>query len=203
MRDAFAYTDHLLRVAVQEERKELEKIAGRGRADLRVPVAQKKLIGHDSDKESGYSNIYIPFAEKKGNESSISGVVQKLRSKTQSLTPMNNRCVAANMLYQKKQICGSSSSCNADFNISAVGLEVEADKKCFFDMDSLITNFENGVILQRLKLELAASKAAILLSTVAIQNISNCYLGEDLSCGLRDWGLTDGVSERKGDDIRI
>ena len=209
LRDAFAYTDHILRVAVLEERKELEKAAGlggRARTDSRFKVAQKKSIGHDSDIEGGYSNIYIPFAEKKGNGSSISGVVQKLRSKTQSLTPMSKSHTAANMLYNREQIrrsSSSSSSSHADFNISAAGLEVEADKKCFFDMESLVSNFENGITLQRLKMELAASKESMLLSSVAIQNISNCYLGGDLSGGLRDWSLSDSLSQRKSDDIRI
>lgn len=197
LRDAFAYTDHVLREAVLEERKKLDKNAGvavlMSVDDIPDRMEQEGLDNSGDKKILGMS---ISVRERTAGESGSSGIVQKLRNKTQSLSQTNRSSTAVDIVCSRKQSC-SSSDPNHVFSISAAGFEAEMDKKILLDMEGLVSNFENGLTLHRLKMELAVSKEAMLQCRVAMQSILDCYLGGDLSGGRRDWDSSGSLSRRK------
>ena len=212
LRDAFAYTDHTLREAVLEERAELGKTAPVG---LNFSKKSDDAMDHRGGGGFGTGRGTIASSSsrssqghgvtRKGSEGSSSsgGVVQKLRNKTQSLGQKNSSSSSSASANRSggRDYGGGGDSLSAVFNVSAVDIESEAcDKRGTFDMGSLVQNFESGVTLQRLRLELAASKEAMSKSREAIQNISDSYHGGDLSGRRRD--SVGSLMRKKNPDIR-
>lgn len=115
------------------------------------------------------------------------GVVQKLRSKT-----LSNSSDSASSDFQKRGDAtidvsrgqslsgsknGSKDGDGAAFAVSSVSCEEDRNsrKNKKADMHSLVTNFEKGLTLKRLQMELSESKESLDKSREAIQSISDSF----------------------------
>lgn len=109
-----------------------------------------------------------------------SGVVQKLRSKTQSNSSDSSSIGIAATSRVQNHSEGKGKGREGDstvFSVSSVSCEEERvnrkSKKA--DMESLVNNFEKGLTLKRLQMELTESKESLDKSREAIQSISDSF----------------------------
>ena len=117
-----------------------------------------------------------------------SGIVQKLRSQTQSSSnsrsssPTRRKSCSKNVEEDRSKVRDTTVS---DSAVESRGNNLNS-RKCStgnsnsIDMKSILDDFEGGNTLKRLQKELAESKESLHRSKKAIEDISNSFRREDL-----------------------
>jgi hypothetical protein len=175
LREAFAYTDKLLKEAlIEEANSSLENDGGDGEYQNLPPRAQGKKAGaaKGPSRTAPIEAVYVtphpssaPASKKKGDSSvyqtsagGSKGVVKKLRAKV----PSESSLQAPNH--------------DAAFNIGNDSGDV--GRRNPINFEELVSNFEGGVTLQKLRKELEESKQSMKQSENFMRQLSQEYFGK-------------------------
>lgn len=170
LREAFAYSDQINREAALEE------------AMSNASLARGHLINdndYDIDNEDNnniHMNIIMP-------RSAPPHAVKKTTTmkSTQKNNNGNKKCTSStSSVSVVKKIRGqthnvyisSTSSKGGEFEVAGNTLEEDSFKKNAIDYDALVANFEQGILLQRLRAELEASKQSVSKTTEYMRKLT-------------------------------
>jgi hypothetical protein len=151
LQEAFAYVDRIQQEVLVEEETEIKRLPGKSSSapslgrPAEAATSTQKLTAYQSGGPTKQKKQGKAAKQKDGG-----GLVRRLRSQT-------------------------NADPDAAFsNLSASALE-NSGKKPAMDMSALISNFENGILLNKLKAELAASKNSIAESENFMLQLSKDY----------------------------
>lgn len=163
LQEAFAYADRVQREAALDEESGFEEPPQPQRQQTRPPAKSGSAPQLSTGGGGRSFNNMNPYERQLAMQKSSSkkqsgkstkrkeGVVKRLRSQTS---------------FQSDEAAFS--------NISGAGLE-HSSKKTGIDVDSLVENFENGILLNKLRAELAASQRSIQESESFMKKLSTEY----------------------------
>ena len=191
LREAFAYTDQLLREAVIQEVKEAkekekqELLAEQSNHRITTEKVLPKsapqaetVFGHPIEGATHYSKTQKP-SEGGSGVSAIRKLRNKQASKLKghSNTTYNNNSNNSNSNNNSSHANNSNNSnMQSDFDVSA---DTEVDlKKNAINFDDLVSNFQNGTTLKKLQKELQQSKQSMQRSEQFLKNLSLEYLNK-------------------------
>ena len=170
LKEAFAYTDQLLREAVIQEAREKQELADQSNRKEKVlpksaPPNIETVFGHPTMKSQ---------SNKTASEGGSGvGAIRKLRSNKQSSSNNKER---SHSIGSHSNHNHSNTAANNDFDVS---LEAEVDlKKNAVNFDELVSNFQNGTTLKKLQRELEQSKQSMQKSEAFLRNLSMEYLSK-------------------------
>ena len=192
LREAFAYTDQLLREAVIQESKEAKE---KEKQELLVAelsnhrtVAEKILpksapqaetvFGHPVEGAAHFSKTQKP-SEGGSGVSAIRKLRNKQASKQKGHSNTHNNSSSSNNNNNSSSNSSHANNTNtmqSDFDVSA---DTEVDlKKNAINFDDLVSNFQNGTTLKKLQRELQQSKQSMQRSQQFLKNLSLEYLNK-------------------------
>jgi hypothetical protein len=187
LREAFAYTDQLLREAVIQEAKEAKEKEKQEQLVTELSnhrtVAEKVLpksapqaetiFGHPIEGAAHFSKTQKP-SEGGSGVSAIRKLRNKQTSKPKGQSNTHNNSNNNNTSNSSHAI--NANTMQSDFDVSA---DTEVDlKKNAINFDDLVSNFQNGTTLRKLQRELEQSKQSMQRSEQFLKNLSLEYLNK-------------------------
>ena len=186
LREAFAYTDQLLREAVIQEAKEVKEKEKQEQLVAELSnhrtVAEKVLpksapqaetvFGHPIEGAAHFSKTQKP-SEGGSGVSAIRKLRNKQASKPKGHSNTHNN---SNNNSSSSSHAINANTMQSDFDVSA---DTEVDlKKNAINFDDLVSNFQNGTTLRKLQRELEQSKQSMQRSEQFLKNLSLEYLNK-------------------------
>mmetsp|Transcript_8142 Transcript_8142/g.11213 ORF Transcript_8142/g.11213 Transcript_8142/m.11213 type:complete len:336 (-) Transcript_8142:17-1024(-) len=175
LREAFAYTDQLLREAVIQEAKERQEASEQlnHTHPKSAPNMVETVFGHPLLANNCAINTvtYLKTQQSQQQQSSnhkgesssgAVGTIRKLRNNKQGQP-----------IKEKEKDRGNNTG---DFDVT-VDAEIDS-KRSTVNFDDLVSNFQNGTTLKKLQKELEMSKQSMQRSEAFLRNLSMEYLNK-------------------------
>lgn len=172
LKEAFEYTDRLLREAIIEEsQKDNVNHTSNSKQSKSAPTSQQI-----KQAQSVYSNTANHHGSH--HSSSTGGLVKKLRAKTQSsgYGDSSNRKTSNGQKSNKQIVKQAQPINNGDFDLSKDA--EQSTKKNALDFDGLVNNFTTGATLEKLRRELAQSQKSMKKSEDYFMQLSEEFMGK-------------------------